>query len=169
MDKQIIIINGSGGVGKDTFIHFCNEICNVTNISSVDMIKEAALVLGWDYSKTEKGRKFLSDLKLLSTEYNDLPYRYISKNISKFKEDNWSSVMFIHIREPEEIDRIKKEFDCLTLLIQNVNKSQIVSNMADANVNNYTYDYVISNDSDLDTLRNKAVKFIMNIIDRSLK
>lgn len=164
MNKKIIIINGSGGVGKDTFVDFCRIYANITNISSVDKIKEAAKILGWNGRKTEADRKFLSDLKILSTKYNDFSYTYIAENINKFEKDKSSNVMFIHVREPEEIDKIKKEFDCITLLIQNIRVSQITSNMADANINNYEYDYVVDNDLDLSALKDKAIKFITTIL-----
>ena len=69
-NKQIFIINGSGGTGKDTF---CNMIRDYSGhdtyiISSVDDIKKKAQLMGWDgVSKTDKDRKFLSDLKDLCT------------------------------------------------------------------------------------------------------
>ena len=161
--KKIIIINGYGGVGKDTFIDFCRIYANIINISSVDKVKESAKILGWTGGKTEDDRKFLSDLKLLSSDYNNYLYEYITSNIKSFREDNSVSTMFIHVREPEEIDRLKKEFGGITLLIQNVNKEGISSNMADANVDNYEYDYVIHNDFDLNELKKKAISFITSI------
>ena len=55
MSKEIVIINGSGGVGKDAFVEFCNEFTCVKNISSVDKVKEAAKVLvNWDGTKDDK-------------------------------------------------------------------------------------------------------------------
>ena len=55
MDKQVIIINGTGGSGKDTFVEYCSEFAKVTNISSVDKVKEAAKILvGWNGEKDEK-------------------------------------------------------------------------------------------------------------------
>ena len=63
MNKQVIIINGTGGSGKDTFVRFCSEFAKVTNISSVDKVKEAAKILvGWNGEKHEKARKLLDDL-----------------------------------------------------------------------------------------------------------
>lgn len=163
-NKKIVIINGSGTVGKDTFVDFCRIYANIMNISSVDKIKEAAKLIGWDGGKTEEDRKFLSDLKLLSTGYNNYPYEYIKTNIEQFEHDRSLGVMFIHVREPEEIEKLKKEFGCITLLIQNVNKEGISSNMADANVENYEYDYVVHNDEDLIELKSKAIDFIKSII-----
>ena len=163
LEKRKVIINGSGGVGKDTFVDFCRIYAKVTNISSVDKIKEAAKILGWDGGKTEDARKFLSDLKILSTEYNNYPYQYVADSIKEFESNKSSRVMFIHVREPEEIDKLKKEFGCITLLIRNINKDIITSNMADANINNYEYDYVVDNDLDLSALKDKAIKFITTI------
>ncbi len=164
MKQHIVIINGSGGVGKDCFVEFCKENIEIVNISSVDKVKQAASILGWDGSKTEMGRLFLSDLKLLSTNYNNDPYEYIKDAITNFKKDpNYLKIMFIHIREPEEIDKIKNDFACSTLLIRNVNITKILSNMADANVDNYEYDYIINNDDNLDSLKKQANTFIYQL------
>ena len=58
MDKNIVIINGTGGAGKDTFVSFCSEFVKVLNVSSVDKVKEAAKILvGWNGEKDEVSRK----------------------------------------------------------------------------------------------------------------
>ena len=66
MKRQIFIINGSGGVGKDSFVALMamNSKCSVGNYSSVTKVKKIAEIIGWNGSKSEKDRKFLSDLKL---------------------------------------------------------------------------------------------------------
>ena len=80
MQKQVIIINGTGGSGKDTFVQYCSKYAKVINISSVDKVKEAATILvGWKGEKDEKSRKLLVDLKKLSIDYNDAPLKYIEK------------------------------------------------------------------------------------------
>ena len=63
MKKQVFIINGSGGVGKDTFVELVSEnfLLPVMNFSSVDKVKEVARIIGWTGGKSEKDRKFLSD------------------------------------------------------------------------------------------------------------
>lgn len=108
MKKKVIIINGTGGSGKDTFVEFCKEHVPVMNVSSVDVIKSAASVLGWDGKKDEKSRKFLSDLKKLAVEYNDSVFKYIKDEYDKFIHGREAVLMFIHIREPEEIERVQK-------------------------------------------------------------
>jgi hypothetical protein len=73
--------------------------------------------------------------------------------------------MFIHIREPKEIERVKTNFNCITLLIKNINVKDVKSNKADANVENYDYDYVIENNEDLKSLEAKAYNFVKEITD----
>ncbi len=160
MKKQVIIINGTGGSGKDTFVGFCSEFANVTNISSVDKVKEAANILvGWNGEKDEKSRKLLVDLKRLSLDYNDYPTQYIKEQYDIFK-NNKSEVLFIHIREIDEIEKIKKLLDAKTLLITNSRVALIMSNSSDANVLKYEYDYKIENDGTLEELKQKAKEFI---------
>ena len=62
---EIFIINGSGGCGKDTFVELFSKHYGpdkVWNYSSVDKVKRIAKEIGWTGAKTEKDRKFLSDL-----------------------------------------------------------------------------------------------------------
>lgn len=163
MKKEIIIINGSGGAGKDTFVNFCSEFTNVMNISSVDKVKEAAKVLtGWNGEKDEKSRKLLVDLKRLGIEYNDAPLKYITEQKEIFNNSD-KSLMFVHIREKEEIDKVKNAVGAKTLLIRNDNVKIITSNASDANVLDYNYDYTILNNGTLEDLRKMAEDFVKKI------
>lgn len=160
--KQVVIINGSGGVGKDTFVEFCSKYTNVANISSVDNVKEAAKILtGWNGEKDEKSRKLLSDLKKLGIEYNDAPFQYLSKKVQEFQNSD-KEMLFIHIREHTEIEKCKQAFLAKTLLITNKNVAAILSNYSDSDINNYHYDYVIHNDGTLEELKQKAKNFLKN-------
>lgn len=166
--KQVFIINGSGGVGKDTFVDFVSEKMCTENYSSVDKVKEIAKVIGWDGGKTEKDRKFLSDLKLLTTEYNDMPFQCMKKRVNKFYEDSIAVILFLHIREPEEIERAVKEFDAKTILIKRDNIKHIKSNMADENVFNYNYDIIIENNGTLDDFKEAANSFTENFLKNEI-
>ncbi|MFA5558819.1 MAG: hypothetical protein WDA59_05090 [Methanofastidiosum sp.] len=161
---MIYIINGSGGSGKDLFVQYCGHFLSVYNISSVDKIKEAAKILGWNGEKDENSRYFLAHMKYLSSRYNNHPYEYIKEQIEYFLENSDLDIMFIHIREPEEIDKVKKDFDCKTILIRNSNVKEIKSNEADANVEDYKYDIVIDNSGTLDDLKKKVFDFINMIV-----
>ena len=162
MNKKIVIINGSGGVGKDTFVEFCSEYAKVKNISSVDKVKEAAKILvNWNGEKDEKSRKFLADLKKMSIDYNNYPITYIKEQAEEFLKNEEQEIMFIHIREISEIAKVKELLDAKSLLISSNRVEKIVSNTSDANVENFEYDYYIQNDGTLDELKLKAEKFVM--------
>lgn len=156
--KQIVIINGTGGCGKDTFVEYCKKYCQVFNFSSIDKVKEIAKMIGWTGTKTEKDRKFLADLKKLTTDFNDMAFNSIKESVNSFNNSD-DEVMFIHIREPEEVDRTVKTFKAKSLLIKRENQEIIKSNYSDANVENYTYDYIIINTT-LEQLEKEAQKFI---------
>lgn len=158
MKKQIIIINGTGGSGKDTFVELTKKYAKVVNFSSIDKVKEIAKVIGWDGSKNEKDRKFLSDLKRLTTEYNDMSFNNIKLAVKEFNNSD-NEIMFIHIREPEEIERTVKIFKAKTLLVRRIGLANITSNYSDANVEDYNYDYIIEN-STIENLDNQASKLV---------
>ena len=165
MDKKIVLINGSGGSGKDTFVSFCNNYVEVESISTVGKVKEAAKILGWTGGKTEKDRLFLSNLKLVWAEYNSGSKEDISQtvyaidSVCKFTQGP-KKLLFIHVREPKNIELIKSTFECETLLITSKRIDKITSNMADANVDKFKYDHVIHNDGDLEHLMRAAGLFV---------
>ena len=76
-----------------------------------------------------------------------------------FKKND-SEYLFIHIREIEEIKKIKKLLNAKTLLIVNPRVELITSNSSDANVYKYEYDYKIENSGSLEDLKQKAKEFI---------
>ena len=159
MDKKIFIINGIATSGKDTFVELVSEFAPTKNISSVDKIKEIARLIGWDgESKTEKDRKFLSDLKLLTSKYCDMPFQYMKEQVENFNNSK-DLCLFLHIREPEEIERAVKEFNAKTILVTRYSVDPITSNTSDANVNNYKYDYEIANNGTLEDFKRMAEYF----------
>lgn len=160
MKKRVVIINGMGCSGKDTFVEFCAKYATVINISSVDKVKEAAKILvGWNGTKDEKSRKLLVDLKKLSIDYNDYPTKYILEENDKFLKSN-SDFLFIHIREISEIEKLKKLLNAETMLLVNPRVPKITSNTSDANVDKYEYDITIENSGTLEELEEKAIEFI---------
>ena len=90
-----------------------------------------------------------------------MSFRDIEEKVSWFRNSDLE-VMFIHIREPEEIERAKNAFGAETLLIRRVGLSSIISNYSDANVENYTYDYIIEN-STLEELEKEAMNFVSGL------
>lgn len=167
---MIVIINGAPRSGKDTFCDLCKEInpAYTFSISTVDNIKAIAQSIGWNGEKTNKARKFLSDLKDLTTEFNDYPFqdtlrriKIIYREVEIFDGDLDKVVIFIHSREPEEIARFKEELGAYTLLIRRPEvENQETSNHADSNYLDYDYDFEIWNTGTLDDLKQKAREFL---------
>ncbi len=166
MKKIVIIINGRGGVGKDTLCDLAAKHFKIKNISAITPIKEIAQNYGWNGQKDSKSRKFLSDLKRVFIDYNDLPTKYLYEQYRMFLEDD-SQFLFIHIREKEEIEKIKKliNIKCLTLLIQrNQNDTKKWGNASDDEVENYNYDLSYNNDRSLLETEKEFVAFLEKIL-----
>lgn len=165
--KQIFITNGVGGCGKDTFARLVDLYVPTLKHSAIDKVKVVAKQCGWDGGKTEKDRKFLSDLKLLTTEYSDMAFEDLKRIVNIFLYNTPYPVLLIDIREPEEIERAKNEFGAETILIRSNRVKPITSNMADANVENYNYDYIIENNGTLDDFSETVKRFVEeNITNR---
>jgi len=163
MEKITIIINGVGGCGKDTLIELLSKYKKVKNISSITPVKEIAKYCGWEGEKTDEARKFLSDLKRVLTEYNEFPMQYLLKEQQDFLNDE-NEVLFVHIREPQEIEKFKKasKTKTLTLLImpREELKNKVYGNSSDDDVLKYKYDLIFRNDKPLDIVENEFLKFI---------
>lgn len=165
MRKKIYILNGTGSAGKGTFASYLNKYISTCNYSIVNLTKEAAKILGWNGGKTEKDRRFLSDLMDLSAEYNDMPFCDVSALVQDFNKNNIdTNVLLIDMRDPKDIARAVKSFGAETILIYNPGIKTIESNHADANVNDYEYDYTIINDGDLSQLEKAARFFAEKVI-----
>lgn len=165
--NKVVIINGSGTSGKDTFVELFERNCkthNVYNISSVAKVKEASKILGWTGTKTDKDRKFLSTLKKLSELYYNHPNEFMLSQFATFKEPY---ISFFHIREPEKIqefkDLIEQRLKVFTILI-NRDNIQSYSNSADKRVSEFEYDFIIDNNKTLYDLDVKSIKFYKTII-----
>lgn len=167
MKKLAIVINGAGGVGKDTLCELAAKHFKVKNISSITPIKEIATLCGWDGTKDNKARKFLSDLKQLCVEYNDYPTLWAKARYDEFLLGD-EEIMFVHIREPEEI---KKFVDATggkakTLLVRGGKRmsNEKYGNVSDDGVENYSYDYYYVNENTLDVAEAEFTELLKSII-----
>lgn len=165
MKKVIFIVNGKPRAGKDTFAYMLKKHTKVFKYSSIDIIKRIATVCGWNGAKTEKDRKFLSDLKRMTTEYSDLAFNDLKIQVSWFKgDDKKYEVMLIDVREPEEIERACKAFGAKSIFIENINVKDVTTNESDLRVEEYEYDYVIKNNGDLKDFEKEIAKFYEEVI-----
>ena len=168
---SIYVINGAPGSGKSTF---CEKVIDIVGknwgfeLSTVDLVKRVATDLGWNGEKTLKNRKFLSDLKDLLAEWDDIPFRDTVNQVRVIKDEfdrydlNFNeAAIFINCREPEEIKRLCEELHAKSILIRrDLAEDAAVSNHADANVLNFNYDIEITNNDDLRDLAFLALDFV---------
>ena len=163
-DKMIFIVNGKPRAGKDTFAQILNEYMDVYKYSSVTKVKEIAKQCGWTGAKEERDRKFLHELKMLTSAYSDMSYNDVIEEIDKFKKGELDADIFVvDVREPEEIDRLVKATKAFTIFIENNRVPSITSNAADANVENYKYDFVIKNNGTLEDFEGN-IKLFMEVL-----
>ena len=166
---KIYILNGKAGSGKTTFFKLIEEKCHnyVYNYSTVDLVKKVAYGCGWNGSKTPENRKFLSDLKDLLTEWDDVPYKDCLKEIKRItsladiydvEHDDWA--IFIDCREPKEIQKFVDRLGAKTIFIDRKIEDYNASNHADAEVENFNYDIIINNNGTLEDLAAVAMNFI---------
>lgn len=168
MKKVTIVINGRGGVGKDTLCDFAAEHFKVRNISTITPIKELAKETGWDGRKDDRSRKFLADLKELCAVYNDYPTNWAKAQYENFLTTD-EQILFVHIREPKEIVKYVNATGgkAKTLLIRGGErmKKSVYGNAADDGVENYYYDYYFDNDKSYAEAEKSFPEFIRRILE----
>lgn len=176
MSTITIIINGQTGCGKDQLIDFAQQTMGKDKIqteSSIDPIKEIIRnTVGLNEEKTDIVREFIHTLKIAYTKYCDLPNRYL---FTKYEEanSNGAIILFVHIKEPEEIARFRKLMaqnnkPTTALLIKSQNsESNNTTSRINIDVNDYEYDYVFENNDDLNITGPMFVKLINTIIQQT--
>ncbi len=169
--KKIIIINGLPESGKDECVNIVRDlfVCDniiIHNYSSVDKIKNIAkMYFNWDENKDENGRQLLNDLKMAWSRYCDGPFKDVCDYIDKHDE----GIFFVHIREPEEIEKLKLYYkDSIRLLIKRDDNKNRYLNYGDSNIYNCQYDYIIENSGTIDELKHNVILFLNDIgIDKN--
>ncbi len=153
--KKVIVINGAATAGKDTFVEYFIKHAETSVFvwSTIRTVKELARHLGWNGEKDNDGRRFLSDIKDAWTRYNDGPFQEIVAKYKKYSRMYEDFVLFVHVREPAEIAKVKARFpDCTTILINRLGLP-LPDNHADQKVYDYGYDFYIDNSHDLENLK----------------
>lgn len=132
------------------------------------MVKYIAARVGWDGTKTPKNRKFLSDLKQLLVEWNDIPYKDVIKT-AQYARDELNSYgithtlyVFVQCREPEEIQKFVDRVGARTIFVSRKDHEK-PTNESDIATRRYNYETTIFNDSDLDQLALCAQAYVKSL------
>lgn len=182
MNKQIFILNGTAGAGKDTFANMLNEYIPTKHISSITPVKEVAKVLGWSGDKTPEYRSFLCDTKKYLNSKGDFIWNYLDAQVEDFRKDDKTKVLLIDIQEPDEIKKAVERYGAETILIVRPSVVKVKNvfnrlgkkigeydqyitekNSADMNVGNYHYDWYFNNSGTLEELKESIGIFANNI------
>ena len=133
-------------------------------VSTITDIKKGAEYLGWTHGKEPHDRAFLSELKDLSTKYYNHPFKAAVAEYNLFIYLKRCKVLFIHVREPGEIEKLKAHIkkdgraDVYTLLIRSKRCAQEYGNHADDCVEEYCYDFCFDNDCGMEELEEVFMK-----------
>lgn len=174
----VLIINGAPRVGKDTFINLLSKITEkeIVAYSSIDWVKNTARqIFGWDGTKDTKSRQMLSDLKDLATKWDDIPFRCICTRIGlslKASIDYFCT----NIREPSEIQKLcdwckTKGIPCYSIWIRRKEAEQKALDnhffsRGDTQFTEFNYDFIIENQTTIDTFCNNILQVIQNIHEK---
>lgn len=175
--KYIVALNGKPESGKGTIVSivYNNTNLHVWNTSIVNVIKAmAGLVTEEDQKKDDKYRKFINDLLVIVTKYNDGAYNKVLDYINTFVNDENANVLFIDIRDTKVIDRLKKQISLIygdrvifkSLFVIRPGTERPHGNPADdeLNVKDYKYDYVINNIRDFKYFELMVLSFVEHLI-----
>ena len=168
MIKKVLVTNGLPRSGKDTFASFVSAYIPTIKYSCVDEIKKMAKFTGWDGKKNPMSRRYLAELKRLTTEFNDFPFKCLRRKFNEFMMTNEDSVLIFDIREPLEIERAKKEFGAESVLIVN-NRCEKQGNYADDGVMYAKYYHIIFNNGTLSEFKRETYMFVQTkVFNRSM-
>lgn len=180
----VILIGGVGGSGKSTFIQYCkNHMDGVFEESTIDCCKQVVNYMAHMESICKKGSLLQSEINIKSDQYRTLLNRLksawceiddgpnelvIHRVRNLMSSDENPSVIFINVREPEQIDHLKAKLEdeasCVVLtLAVTRNESDMFTNQADRTTLDYDYDMYVNNTSDLETLEEVAVQFCIAV------
>lgn len=172
---KVVIVNGMPETGKTTAQTVCLDILKLLNWecvikSSVEWVKEVATFAGWNGVKDDKNRKFLSDLKTVLTDWDDAVLKHLIDEVNYYHYADRDYVIFIDIREPYEIEKAKEAFNASTLIIRRPQvEGNHYNNASDMGVFDYSYDYTIWNDEDIEHLKTECAFFLGQLMADNTK
>lgn len=168
----VLIINGAPRSGKDTLIEIIGKEYSCINYSSIAWIKDIAKQMGWEGGKTPRDRKFLAQLKDISTKYNNGPFYKIIDNLMRAKEGRYR-FFCVCVREPDEIAKLLywcnvNEIPVASVCVRNCKAEKeafkTAENSADTEFLNFSYQYQVYNNGTLEAFEYSVSGLVETII-----
>lgn len=143
----------------------------VSELSTVDFVKEVAMICGWKGKKDKKDREFLHDLKEAMEKWDNIPNKKVLEDAENIIKNylGLNHLFFVNIREPQSIESFSQlvmEQGCETP-IKILMESNMSSNEVDSivqEIKSIKYDKIYKNNGTLKDLANTAGDFIEEII-----
>lgn len=166
---KIILISGRAGNGKDATATLMSGILEaegkrVLVTHYADLLKFILTkFFGWDGQKDEHGRYLLQHVgtDVIRKQNPDFWVDFII-TLMKYFSDEWDYVLIPDARFPNEIERWKEEgFDVTTVRVvrpefESALTAKQMNHPSETALNDYPFDYVITNDGTLKELRERA-------------
>lgn len=174
---KIILISGKARHGKDSLATFMKEDLERYNKKVLiahyaDLLKFICInYFNWDGKKNIEGRQLLQYVgtdKIRAVD-PDMWVMFIIK-ILKIFPDNWDYVLIPDCRFVNEVKIMQLNFNDVKIVriyrpnfINDLTEEQRNSESETA-LDNYTFDYIVCNDSTLDNLKLKAEYLVQDIL-----
>ena len=172
---RVILISGSARFGKDSAAFMMKELLEkqkkkVLIIHYADNLKLFAKnYFGWSGQKDQKGRELLQWLgtDVIRKNYEDTWVDMVVALLKGIKT-LYDYIIIPDVRFPNEIDRMRDNFDCITVRVIRPNFDNGLTeeqrkHPSETALDNYPMEYELINDGDLEKLLDTTRTFIKNI------
>lgn len=143
----------------------------VSELSTVDFVKEVARICGWKGKKDKKDREFLHDLKEAMEKWDNIPNKKVLEDAENIIKNylGLNHLFFVNIREPQSIESFSQlvmeqgyETPIKILMESNMSSNEVDSIVQ--KIKSIKYDKIYKNNGTLKDLANTAGDFIEEII-----
>lgn len=168
--KTVIAINGPPRAGKDTAVDMMTAHLEETGIptleySSIQPVKDMLA----DYvdlkAKTPADRRLLALVGDALQEHSGFRTNNSLFQISEFFDKHDDGVFFLHMREPDLIDKVLAGcrvlgINFIRVFMESDRAEDVQNNAADAGVRDGTYDCLLVNNGTLEDLAEECLQFL---------
>lgn len=173
--RFIIMTNGYGGCGKDTFCRMVHDAVRSEDFiaefgetffrrySYVECTRQMLRNAGIDITnKSDELRELMVKVNAALEEYHDFPFRDVCGVIEEQIPAGYSNhIVMVDARDPDVIDRIVRTYNNVLALL--VRRSEVSAGVGDNYVDDYTYDVIVDNRNPAE-LKSFAEKFARSLL-----